>query len=215
MLGVLISTGKLLAFVQWDFSRKKYTILLHWPVSILVWFVPWAKLGDAANARPFLSNNKSAKINISAQSVCECVRERATFSVPAVSETCKLCLANNETKLYLISIIITLSFRFFHFLLASFRYNAEKERGERERIKRNKRRKRNKLKFFYRSASAKAIASISADVNEFICFVRNRNSVFAARKLTFSNGSHGASKTSEIKRKRIELENGEKKKEIN
>lgn len=94
--------------------------------------------------------------------MCE---NHTTFPVRVYLKHANFVWQERNQKLYLISIIITRSFLFSYFLSASFQYN--------RRTKKMDERKRKKLNFFHRShLSANGIASISANVNEFICFVR-------------------------------------------
>lgn len=121
---ILISTGTLLALCNEISAEKGSTIFLHWSILALsspncvVCFCPQR----CSKCATILSNNKSVKINICAQTICA-EQETGNFFILHVLFWSMQTLFGkewNRMELYLISIIIIRLSVFRNFLCASF-----------------------------------------------------------------------------------------------
>lgn len=170
---ILISTGTLLALCNEISAEKGSTIFLHWSILALsspncvVCFCPQR----CCKCATILSNNKSVKINICAQTICA-EHETGNFFILHVLFWSMQTLFGKEwngMELYLISIIIIRLFFFSrNFLCASFLEQKKRKKNWKANV-RYREKKRSSTFLFV--DLAKEIVSISANANEFICFL--------------------------------------------
>lgn len=135
----------------------------------------WLGSPQCSKCATTLSNNKSVKINICAQTMdaCVCVPNASRQLFHSVFQACKLCSKRIEWNGAVFDIDNNNAFLCFSiFFWPSFVAKEKKSIAANVRYCENKEQSKRSLSFCsFATATATAIVSISADVNEFICFV--------------------------------------------